>query len=290
MAYCTFSRAATSPTDISLKGLSVFVPGKQLLIDVDLKLSFRKRYAIVAPNGAGKTVLMKLIATRQIPITIEKTIYLVDQILLHPSGTCLRYVIDADTRREDLRIEEEEILQAIESGADEQQLEDRLERLEHVQDLLSIVEDTKAKASKILSGLGFSEAMKNGPTESLSGGWLMRLSLARALLMSPDILHLDEPTNHLDSNPSSGSRNICRHGEKREGRADQSSRYHEHRRSCRCDSFLSRRSDFGEPQSTAVIRRDKQFRAFRGVDGRKRFGDQKPLWSSRITRAYPRRD
>lgn len=198
MAYCTFSRAATSPTDISLKGLSVFVPGKQLLIDVDLKLSFRKRYAIVAPNGAGKTVLMKLIATRQIPITIEKTIYLVDQILLHPSGTCLRYVIDADTRREDLRIEEEEILQAIESGADEQQLEDRLERLEHVQDLLSIVEDTKAKASKILSGLGFSEAMKNGPTESLSGGWRMRLSLARALLMSPDILLLDEPTNHLD--------------------------------------------------------------------------------------------
>lgn len=200
MAYSSFSKCSSDTGGISVKNLCVSVPGKDLLKDVNLKIAYKKRYALVAPNGAGKTTLIQLISSREIPISEKISIVGVDQILEKTQKSCMSYVMDADAKHKRLLDKEERILQAIESEeiTDEADLEELLEALGQVQIELDDRNESEMRASKILHGLGFTEEMKTGSASTLSGGWRMRLSLARALVMLPDILLLDEPTNHLD--------------------------------------------------------------------------------------------
>lgn len=100
--------------------------------------------------------------------------------------------METDVEREALLAEEEKISQIDTPEASK--------RLAEIYKRLELIEAHKAesKASTILGGLGFTQAMMNRPVGSLSGGWRVRVALARALFVEPDILLLDEPTNHLD--------------------------------------------------------------------------------------------
>eukprot|EP00061_Rhincodon_typus_P014639 g41788.t1 len=106
-------------------------------------------------------------------------------------------VLKADMKRLKL-LEEERQLQALLEKGDDQ----AGERLQKVYDELRATgaAAAEAKARRILAGLGFTPEMQNRPTKKFSGGWRMRVSLARALFMEPTLLMLDEPTNHLDLN------------------------------------------------------------------------------------------
>lgn len=100
--------------------------------------------------------------------------------------------METDVEREALLAEEEKVSQIDTPEASK--------RLAEIYKRLELIEAHKAesKASTILGGLGFTQAMMNRPVGSLSGGWRVRVALARALFVEPDILLLDEPTNHLD--------------------------------------------------------------------------------------------
>ncbi|KAK1372309.1 hypothetical protein POM88_028502 [Heracleum sosnowskyi] len=157
--------------DITINNFSVSARGKELLKNTSVKIIHEKRYGLVGPNGTGKSTLLKLLAWRKIPA--PKNIVVA---LLNSSFAAVEYQDDDDT-----------------SGLDV------VEKLTELYEKLQLMgsDAVKAQATKILVGLSFTKDMQGCPTRSFSGGWRMRISLARALFVQPTLL-LDEPTNHLD--------------------------------------------------------------------------------------------
>ncbi|KHG30821.1 ABC transporter F family member 4 [Gossypium arboreum] len=190
--------------DITIDNFSVSARGKELLKNASVKISHGKRYGLVGPNGMGKSTLLKLLAWRKIPVPKNIDVLLVEQEVVGDDRTALQAVVSAN--EELLRLREEvTALQNSSSGnggEDDGDLngDDAGERLAELYDKLQILgsDAAEAQASKILAGLGFTKQMQGRPTRSFSGGWRMRISLARALFVQPTLLLLDEPTNHLD--------------------------------------------------------------------------------------------
>ncbi|XP_062265446.1 ATP-binding cassette sub-family F member 1 isoform X2 [Platichthys flesus] len=184
-------------SDIKLERFSISAHGKQLFINADLLIVAGRRYGLVGPNGKGKTTLLKHIANRALSIPPNIDVLLCEQEVVADDTPAVQAVLKADTRRLKL-LEEEKRLQArLEKGEDSV-----AERLEKVYEELRVIgaAAAEAKARRILAGLSFTPEMQNRPTKRFSGGWRMRVSLARALFMEPTLLMLDEPTNHLDLN------------------------------------------------------------------------------------------
>jgi ATP-binding cassette subfamily F protein 1 len=160
-------------------------------------LSKGRKYGLVGINGSGKSTLMQHIARREGPfkaIPGHFDIHMVEQEVFGTDQPALDCVIAADTERLALL---EKCAQLEESDSDSAGLE-----LARVYQRLKEIEADLAvpRASTILSGLQFTEEMKLKATKDFSGGWRMRISLARALFRRPTLLLLDEPTNHLDLN------------------------------------------------------------------------------------------
>ncbi|TYG61347.1 hypothetical protein ES288_D07G140500v1 [Gossypium darwinii] len=189
--------------DITIDNFSVSARGKELLKNASVKISHGKRYGLVGPNGMGKSTLLKLLAWRKIPVPKNIDVLLVEQEVVGDDRTALQAVVSANEELFRLR-EEVAALQnsSASNGEDENDLngDDAGERLAELYEKLQILgsDAAEAQASKILAGLGFTKAMQGRPTRSFSGGWRMRISLARALFVQPTLLLLDEPTNHLD--------------------------------------------------------------------------------------------
>ncbi|XWS52604.1 hypothetical protein CRYUN_Cryun11dG0085300 [Craigia yunnanensis] len=190
--------------DITIDNFSVSARGKELLKNASVKISHGKRYGLVGPNGMGKSTLLKLLAWRKIPVPKNIDVLLVEQEVVGDDRTALQAVVSANEELIRLR-EEVAVLQNSSSphgGEDENDLngDDAGERLAELYENLQILgsDAAEAQASKILAGLGFTKQMQGRPTRSFSGGWRMRISLARALFVQPTLLLLDEPTNHLD--------------------------------------------------------------------------------------------
>ncbi|MBA0548598.1 hypothetical protein Golax_016498 [Gossypium laxum] len=189
--------------DITIDNFSVSARGKELLKNASVKISHGKRYGLVGPNGMGKSTLLKLLAWRKIPVPKNIDVLLVEQEVVGDDRTALQAVVSANEELIRLR-EEVAALQnsSASNGEDENDLngDDAGERLAELYEKLQILgsDAAEAQASKILAGLGFTKAMQGRPTRSFSGGWRMRISLARALFVQPTLLLLDEPTNHLD--------------------------------------------------------------------------------------------
>ena len=191
---------------ITVTSLSKSFGARDLFVEADLQIRARDRVALVGPNGSGKTTLVEMLAGLQAPdrgeISIAKDIVLgylpqeTDDLrgrsILEEVLSVSAHVTDAGHR---MQVLEHEMAEA---AGDER---DRLLReYAHMQDRFSTLGgySLEAEAKKILAGLGFTDADIARRTETLSGGWLMRIALAKLLLSKPDMLMLDEPTNHLD--------------------------------------------------------------------------------------------
>ncbi|XP_031286285.1 ABC transporter F family member 1 [Pistacia vera] len=177
--------------DIRIESLSVTFHGHDLIVDSELELNYGRRYGLLGLNGCGKSTLLTAIGCRELPIPDHMDIYHLSREIEASDMSALEAVICCDEER--LQLEKEaEALAAQDDGGGEQ-LERIYERLEALD-----VATAEKRAAEILYGLGFNKMMQAKKTRDFSGGWRMRIALARALFMNPTILLLDEPTNHLD--------------------------------------------------------------------------------------------
>lgn len=194
-----------SATDIKVHNMTIRAKGKILLENTTLTIAAGRRYGLVGPNGKGKSTVMRMIARRQVPVPENLDVLLVEQEVVGTDDSALASVVAADVELMNLRKEEAELNKKLnemeladgKAGDEEGEIGDRLNEIyERMNELGSA--SAEARASKILHGLGFSEEMQKRSTNLFSGGWRMRISLARALYIQPTVLLLDEPTNHLD--------------------------------------------------------------------------------------------
>jgi ATP-binding cassette subfamily F protein 2 len=177
--------------DIRIESLSVTFHGHDLIVDSILELNYGRRYGLLGLNGCGKSTLLTSIGLRELPIPDHMDIYHLTREIDASDMSSLQAVISCDEER--IKLEKEvEILAAQDDGGGEA-LERIYERLEALD-----ASTAEKRAAEILFGLGFNKKMQEKKTRDFSGGWRMRIALARALFMNPTILLLDEPTNHLD--------------------------------------------------------------------------------------------
>jgi ATP-binding cassette, subfamily F, member 1 len=192
-------------TDINIEEFTVAGTGKKgttLFVEASLKIVNGRRYGFVGKNGGGKTTLLRLIGRGllRIPPMVFESMLIVEQEIAGSETSAIDAVLAVDKRRTKLMDREAALLTqlAVYEGNTEKLIDD----LREVADNLKQHGATNAesKARKILSGLGFTDEMQERATRKFSGGWRMRVSLARALFIEPNLLLLDEPTNHLDLN------------------------------------------------------------------------------------------
>ncbi|KAL0369621.1 UNVERIFIED_CONTAM: ABC transporter F family member 1 [Sesamum calycinum] len=177
--------------DIRIESLSLTFHGHDLIVDSELELNYGRRYGLLGLNGCGKSTLLAAIGCRELPIPEHMDIYHLSREIEASDMSSLEAVISCDEER--LKLEKEaEALAGQEDGGGEQ-LDRLYERLEAMD-----AATAEKRAAEILFGLGFNKKMQEKKTKDFSGGWRMRIALARALFMNPTVLLLDEPTNHLD--------------------------------------------------------------------------------------------
>ncbi|KAJ5319446.1 uncharacterized protein N7506_012150 [Penicillium brevicompactum] len=201
--------------DIKLDNIDISISGLRILTDAAFTLAYGRRYGLVGQNGIGKSTLLRALSRREIAIPTHVSILHVEQEITGDDTPALQAVLDADVWRKHLLGEQDKItkqLAALEAerssmadtSTDAARLDEQREGLDitlsDIYGKLSEMESDKAesRAASILAGLGFSQERQQYATKTFSGGWRMRLSLARALFCEPDLLLLDEPSNMLD--------------------------------------------------------------------------------------------
>ncbi|PGG98327.1 ATP-binding cassette, subfamily F, member 3 [Blastomyces parvus] len=206
---------AAKSKDVKVEGFDVAISGKRILTDASLTLAYGRRYGLVGQNGIGKSTLLRALSRREVPIPTHISILHVEQEIAGDDTPALQAVLDADVWRKHLLKEQERIsaeLASIEqerssmadTSKDAMRLDNEREALDitlsDIHSKLAEMESDKAepRAASILAGLGFSPERQKFATKTFSGGWRMRLALARALFCEPDLLLLDEPSNMLD--------------------------------------------------------------------------------------------
>ena len=182
--------------------------GKQLIfVDASFQLNPGEKVGLVGPNGAGKTTLFRMIVGEEEPdegtVTVPKRLhigYFRQDVEEMKGRSVLDEAIAGSGRAGDLHHELEELQRAMEDPERADEMDRVLERFGEVQEEYEHLDGyaLEAQAREVLHGLGFEDDQIDGDVGALSGGWKMRVALARVLLGRPDVLLMDEPTNHLD--------------------------------------------------------------------------------------------
>jgi len=182
--------------------------GKQLIfVEASFQLNPGEKAGLVGPNGAGKTTLFRMIVGEESPddgdVSVPKkmTIGYFRQDIEEMSGrSVLDESIAGSGRLGDLHHELEHLQNAMSDPGKADEMDAILERFGHVQEEYSHLGgyELEARAREVLHGLGFEDDRIDGDVGLLSGGWKMRVAMAKVLLGRPDVLLMDEPTNHLD--------------------------------------------------------------------------------------------
>jgi len=182
--------------DIKIDKFSIAAKGKDLFTNASLLIAQGRKYGLVGPNGHGKTTLLRHIGNRALQIPPNIDVLYCEQEVGADERSALVTVLAADEKRTELLAEQEKLEKEQEDG------QDVTEELAKVYEELQAIgaDQAEPKARRLLAGLGFDRPMQDRATNKFSGGWRMRVSLARALFIEPTLLMLDEPTNHLDLN------------------------------------------------------------------------------------------
>ncbi len=194
---------------ISVDGLTIEFGGTTLFKDISFAINEKDRIALMGKNGAGKSTLLKIIAgaktaTRGKVSAPKDAIiaYLPQHLLTNDSRTVFEEAAQAFAHVFKMQHELEELNNQLSSRTDYESAEyyEIIEQLSALSEKFYSIEEINydAEVEKILLGLGFVRDDFNRPTGEFSGGWRMRIELAKILLQKPDLLLLDEPTNHMD--------------------------------------------------------------------------------------------
>jgi len=178
--------------DVKIDAFSMIAHGVVLIQDTMIELTIGRRYGLIGSNGSGKSTFLKCLAEREVPIPDHMDIWFLNEEEKPMEISAFDCVVQLGTA-EVVRLEAlaEKVL--TDQGPDSELLLDVYARLDDMEP-----STFETRAGTLLHGLGFSKTMMNKPTKSLSGGWRMRVALAKALFIKPSLLLLDEPTNHLD--------------------------------------------------------------------------------------------
>ena len=194
---------------ISIEGLSVAFGGNTLFDNITYVINKKDRIALVGKNGAGKSTMLKIIAGLQAPtsgnVNMPKDLtvgYLPQQMNLSDTRTVMEeaeqafsYIFELQSRIERMNTELSES-----TDYESEYYQELIERVSNANEQLALIgaSNYQAEIEKTLIGLGFTREDFGRDTSECSGGWRMRIELAKLLLQRPDVLLLDEPTNHLD--------------------------------------------------------------------------------------------
>lgn len=194
---------------ISVEGLTVEFGGFTLFDDVSFVVNKKDRIALVGKNGAGKSTMLKIFAGLQSPtsgtvsVPKETTIgYLPQQMRLADTQTVREEAEQAFAHIHEMEqeIDRLNVLLAERTDYESDSYQNLIDKISHLTEHFQMMggNNYHAELERTLIGLGFSRADFDRPTSEFSGGWRMRIELAKLLLRKPDVLLLDEPTNHLD--------------------------------------------------------------------------------------------
>jgi len=193
-----------APNMISINDLTFLIGSRALYDEANWHIKPGERIGLIGANGTGKSTLLKIIVGEYAPssgsISMSKDLkigYLNQDLLSYESHhTILHVAMEAFERQNQIHDEIEELLKKIETDYSEEVLNKLSDKQQEFEALDGY--NIEYKANEILAGLGFSTADQHRPLNTFSGGWRMRVMLAKILLQTPDILLLDEPTNHMD--------------------------------------------------------------------------------------------
>ncbi|KAI4750898.1 hypothetical protein E4T51_15827, partial [Aureobasidium sp. EXF-12344] len=178
--------------DVKITSASLVFHGKVLFNDTTIEVNYGRRYGLLGENGCGKSTLLKAINAREFPFPDHIDIYLLNEGAPLTELGALEWVVrQAETELARLEKLVETILE--EHGPEDARLEEIYERMDGMDP-----STFQTRASLILTGLGFNKKTIHKKTKDMSGGWRMRVALAKALFVKPSLLLLDDPTAHLD--------------------------------------------------------------------------------------------
>ena len=194
---------------ISVEGLKVEFSAKPLFQDVSFVVNDKDRIALVGKNGAGKSTMLKILCGIQKPdagvvaVPNDTTIGYLPQVMHLTDDTTLREETRkafADVLKQKERVAKMERELSERTDYESESYMELVEKFSHEHDRFMLLgaDNYEAELERTLLGLGFNKTDFERPTSEFSGGWRMRIELAKILLQRPDVLLLDEPTNHLD--------------------------------------------------------------------------------------------
>lgn len=178
--------------DVKIESYTLSFHGRLLIEDATIELNWGQRYGLLGANGSGKSTFLNSLFARDVEIPEHIDVYLLNSEAEPLEINAVDYIIGS-ARERVAKIEAEIEKLSMADEVDDLLMEAKYEQLEGLDP-----STFEAKAAAILNGLGFDKVMMAKATKDMSGGWRMRVALAKALFIKPSLLLLDEPTNHLD--------------------------------------------------------------------------------------------